>query len=291
MAMTIRQTLRRCYMPLVGCLLVASCVTTNYSKVMQKEVKNLLGEDYAKYHYASYPTTNSGVGSGYTLADKDLINLCPPTSCLGIDPNDLKTDDDWLKLKGFVAVQGNGGSIDLTETKEKKAMISAVLPEIYKVVNASADASHESKLKIDINIPQAYPRYLDRTKFNPYIGGLAADNVVKKAYDQNVLVMVTNDVVVSAMSVNICFTDTSNASLKAGLSSNVGKVVGDGASLQASISTSSDGCYRLQIAKPVVVATLQRKKPAAMPLEATNTKMWDSWEPVATVVAPFTTSP
>src|SRR5258707_443445 len=100
--------------------LLAGC-SQDYQDMTQSMLKKLVGSDYKKYFWFSYPTDNFGVGTMYeTPANVTKLNLdenylCASATCLQLtDPSAETNELKRLKLSGFADV-GEGAAITLNQ--------------------------------------------------------------------------------------------------------------------------------------------------------------------------------
>jgi hypothetical protein len=198
-----------------------------------------------------------------------------------------------LALDGFASIGQNGGAVSLSEKENSKIAAEAVLPRVAQVLGVNASVARSVSSTTTISIPSATPRNLNRIKFKSYLGSSQAPDELKMAYSNATLVMVVSDVVVSQMDVKICRSTEMDAGLKAKLDEAVGKIVGQDASLTLSVSNTADGCYSLNVVRPVIISTLAKKRPAAGELENVRSASWADWDVVGYGLerTPFTIAP
>lgn len=244
-------------------------LATSPSRIMQCSVREALGQDYDKYHYVSYPTTRFAVGSIFRDAIDD--SLCDPAECYGFDRNDAAA---WMNINGLAVPHGNGGPITLTQKKEQKLLAEAILPQIYQMVSVEAKAARDSTTSVNLQITQAIPRDLLKFKVMPLLAGNPS-GPLKELYYQRRLVVVTNDLVATGMTIHLCTSSQTEGSLGAKLGQALGKVIGSDASLTLSVKASGNSCYDLAITKPVVIAYIARRQPAAGTLASRDD--FDDW--------------
>ena len=260
---------------LVGC--------PSYSEMMQKDLRTALGDDFKKYYFFSYPTNNFGIGTMYTVADDGSISddgeLCASDSCFQVVPSTAPPPSppastpitgptvESLSLSGYANV-GGGGAITLSQKDVTKVSANLVLPKIYNVLQVGAGVDTSRGVTTKIVIDEAFKRFLDKIKTEAFIKSLPNTDQRKVDFLSGKLAYVNADVVVRSMSVDICVDQAVNANLNAALSSNVGKILGDGAQLQVGVNRSSNGCYNLSVTKPVVAAVRTVKQRSAGVLEA-----------------------
>jgi hypothetical protein len=267
-----KKTLRVCALTLVALSAMPSCGDDDYATMMQKKVATALGNDFREYRFFSYPTNDYGVGTAYVLpsvsdAPSDKNFFCDSQACLSGSGPTIDASD--LTLGGYAAVGGGGGTIALSEKEQSSISANLVLPQVYGLLKVGASAGSKSGVTTSLTIDQAYPRKLQRGRVYGLLSAQGvADSHLKEAFNKGTLAFVVGDVVIKAMTVDICVDKASNAALDAALSSNVGKVLGSGSSFSVQVAASTTGCYKLMTSKPVVAAALVAKQPKAGGLEA-----------------------
>ena len=248
----------------------------DYVKIMQDKFQKIFQTD--GYTFFGYPTNNFGVGTIYAMTSaNDKPNdgnfWCDAEFCLGLNKPG-GTPMDWLELGGFAAVGQNGGTVTFTESQQTDISAKVVMPQVYEMLKLGGSADYKRGVKVTVQLDQAFPRKLRRQPTIDFLRKLPDDNDLKKKFQQGALAIVVADIVVKSMSVSICVDTSKNAGLDTALNGSVGKVLGDGASLQVSISKSTSGCYGLVTTRPVIVAARAARQPGAGVLEATD----DDWK-------------
>jgi hypothetical protein len=263
-------------------LLFTGC-DTDYAGVMQKKVRAALGDDFGKYSFFSYPTDNFGVMTAYDPATGTSTGddnfVCATWTCLGkTAPNDARRK---LTVDGFADIGGSGGIISLTEKEQGEFGASLVLPEIYAMLNLSAEAKATKGVRTEMQLGRAYPRKLVRDKAATFIKDVPADRALKQAFIDGRLVLVVADVVLDSMDVTLKLDKDRHAKLNAELggklAGTVGKVIGQGAKLEIVAGKVTNAEYTFRVSKPVVLAVLTRRQPTAGVLRADGNKDWQDW--------------
>lgn len=253
-------------------LVMSSC--NNYNRIMRKKVVGLLGRDYKSYKAFSYPTNNFGLVTSYDRRAKDINFICDTWNCLNLD-GELPTEPaQLLDINGFAAFGGNGGTITLSEKEKQTLALKAVLPKIYEVIGASASYNQNRIVNVDLQMGQAIPRKLRRTKIIPFISSLPNDNILKQSFNRGDLVLVVSDVIIKNMTVNISVDNEMSAALDAKLTSSV-QNFGD-TELKVQGSKTTNGKYSFNITQPVIILRLTKRQPGAGVLEAADDN-FDNW--------------
>jgi len=240
-----------------------SAKAQNYNKIMGKAIKKAIGDDLKGYQVFSYPTNNFGLITSYEGTVSDYNFLCDMWNCIGVD-NPTNVTEDWLRLNDFAAI-GVGGTINLTESKQKKVAIKVVLPKIYDIVGISGGLKKEKTSEISINIGKAYLRKLRRDPIVTYINGLDGSAAMKRAYNNGTLVLAVADCVLEDLAVTVKVDDQTEAELdaKIGISgtSSATKIFQD-ASLSVEVAKNTNGTFSFKVSHPVIFARLIRHQPS-----------------------------
>src|SRR5437773_2019772 len=116
-----KNTMRWVFLFALG-LLAAGC-SDDYQSTMQSKLKKLLGPDFRKYYWFSYPTDNFGLGTMYQTPSNvvelnlDENYLCASITCLQLPNSSAETNTfKRLTFAGFADV-GVGADIELGEKK------------------------------------------------------------------------------------------------------------------------------------------------------------------------------
>jgi hypothetical protein len=247
-------------------LAVAGCAN-DYAGIMKKKLRAVYGEDFKGYVWSSYPTDNFGLVTSYRDSKGDADFICATWGCLRqpppADPVAL------LKINGY-AEPGGGGKVELEDKSSSSISGSAVLPEIYKILKISADASATKDVTTSIALGRSYKRLLDRDMMQRFLRDLPADTPLKSAFSQGRLVLIVGDVVVDSMSITISVDANRNGKLAAELASALDGTVGKllkGAKFDLTVKSADKGKYTLEIKNPVILAVLAKKQPEAGQLE------------------------
>ena len=243
---------------------VGSCATSNYTKIMSKSVKNVIGTDINQYQLFSYPTDNFGLATIYANSTNDIDFICDMWNCIGKSaPNDNKAE--WMNLAGYSA-NGNGASITLTDKEKKSVAYNAILPKIYDVIGISANGSTTLNTQVTLSFSQATLRKLRKQAMADYINGLDNSQLVKQAFNNGSLVVVVADCVISDMSVNIKTDNTVANAIDAKINatgSGVATKLFSNTSLSVKVDKTATGEYTFTVQHPVIVARLFKKQPSA----------------------------
>ena len=250
-------------------LCVLDVQAQNYNKIMGKAVKKAIGIDLKGYKVFSYPTNNFGLITSYENSAIDDNFLCDMWNCIGVsDP--AEGTNNWLDLNNFAGV-GQGGSINLSESKKKKVAVKVILPKIYDVVGVNGGFDKNRTTNINITIGTAYLRKLRRDPIIEYINSLDNTKSIKRAYDNGSLVLAVADCVIEDLSVTVKVDDSTAIGLdtKLGItgSSLASKVFQD-ATLSVKVEKITNGTYSFRVSHPVIFARLLKKQPSAGTLGA-----------------------
>lgn len=271
----------------VFCVLFVGC--GSYNQIMQKKLKALLGDDFKKYTWFSYPTDNFGLATCYSTPAEvvqlnlDTSYLCATYTCLHIEPSKNPVETDRLKenmsLNGLADVGNQGAAIDLTEKEKSEIGIKLLLPSIYQMISLDASANYKKQLNTTIYLGRAYPRKLN-FHFLEYVAKLDDSNPLKQAFRNNTLSLAVADLVIDSLSVTITLTREADATLKAKLDNAVGKALGTGAALEVTGNKQAEGVYRFTTTKPTIVAALYARKPSGRVPAAAG---FDNWPKIKTI--------
>jgi hypothetical protein len=229
------------------------------------------------WQFAVYPVDNFGVATGYNFTpgqptrDKDFI--CATFGCLQISPAPAVGSDPWKKVNGFAEL-GNGGALTIHSDSKSTFGLSVILPGILKLIKADFSADYSKNVTVDIEIPGGAKRMLDRGQFVTAINGMASTLPLKKAYLNGTLDYVIGDLIVDSMTMNISVDRSKNLKADAELTQAKG-ILDANSSLNMNMGTSGQGTYKLTVSKPVILAYLHRRQPAAG--ESAQTVNWDNW--------------
>lgn len=244
---------------LFGVLLLAACCATEYTKLMERKLRQVLGPDFDRYTFASYPTDNFGLGTLYASnADaKDGLSLCAGSTCFGLTPSSW---DEWLRLDGFADV-GEGPPLALTSAEETELKAELVGPKLAEVLDLGASVDFKTGVTAKLSLGSAWLRRVNLIKFYSFLEGLPPTSPIKKAFDARRLVAVTSDVVIQGLDVELCVDKTLNANLDLTLNQAIGSALGTGGKVRLGVTRTDNGCYALTAQKPVIVAMLARERP------------------------------
>jgi hypothetical protein len=277
------QRLFKVLIPGMGAILLTSACN-DYASTMTKKVQAALGSDFSGYAWSQYPTDNFGVITSYDPAKGDALDdrnfLCATWTCLGLkEPSDPA---ERLKVGGFADI-GKGGVITLTEEEKLQLGATAMLPEIYKVLKISADVQSTKGVTTKVELGPVSSRKVVRQRMLARLKELPADSLIKKAFLEGRLVYVVADVVADSMTVDIKVDTDRNAKLDAellnSLSGAIGKILKQGAKLELTVKKAVKGEYQLEVKKPVILAVLAKRQPAAGVLDRPGDNDWTDWNP------------
>jgi hypothetical protein len=229
------------------------------------------------YVFLGYPTDNFGLGTVYRDQAKSDTFIDDGVHLLGLSlppPTNSDALQSWLTLGDFASV-GVGGAISLSDEERSSINTKLVLPEIANLLSVSGGVSFNNGTTTTLTIDRAYKRLLRKTPFVAKMNSKPATDLARQAFDAGRLVIVVGDVVIPAMTVTVKVDRTTNPVLDAKLNEAAGKIIGSGAELHLDVTTTSVGEYRLTVSRPVVVATLAVKQPAAGGLAADQE--WENW--------------
>jgi hypothetical protein len=236
---------------------VYGCVTRNYTQVMQKSTKKVLGDDFKHYDFFSYPTDNYGVATCYFLESTAPNFECDTWNCLGIKP--LPSDfNALLSLNDFAAV-GTGPVITLTEKVKREIAIKAILPEVFNTLGVSLDASGTGIRTIDMSFGPGHVRNLRRQEFSNHLTALPSNQRLSVFFASGELVYVFSDVVLENFTVSISVDNSLQSQLDAKLAANPALGTFTGSSLDVKLSKNAQGKYTLSSTKPLIVARWTKK--------------------------------
>ncbi len=245
-------------------LLFSSLSAQNYNKEFIKQVKKILGNDYREYSFLSYPLDNFGALTFYKDAASDENQICAAATCLGL-PTPAANSTDWINMFDYLDI-GGGGQITLTEKSQKQIVIKTILPKIYQVLNISGQYDRKRVVNATININQGFKRILKLEKVNNFINSLNNTSLLKKSYVNNNLVYVYADFVIDKMSVSIDvdINAATEIDTKLNLSVNPGAIFSTDSNtgLSLSITKVSNGSYKINFDKPVIIARLIKFQPS-----------------------------
>jgi hypothetical protein len=278
------------FIALITCLLSITVLSNaqDYGRIMEQKVRSLLGRNSTRgYQFASYPVDNFGLATCYDSREKTQI--CATWTCLAED-KDVPPDtdaDSQLKLitlkKERYADVGTGGPVTLTSEEQRNLGLTAVLPQLLKVIGINADLSSAQNVHVELALGPITRRQLIKDRMMQRIDALASTASAKEAYQNRRLAVVYSDIVASSMSVSITFDRDRNAQLDAklseGLGGRVGSVIGGkDTELKVKVESAATGKYVLQIARPVILATWTKRQPEAGKLGATDWSRWPDAE-------------
>jgi hypothetical protein len=259
---------RKCRLGLllgVICLL-AGCNT--YQEILQTKLIAIFGKDYKTYFWFSQPTDNYGVGTCYNVASGSFNNpitldtnyICSTWSCINRDQNMPSNHNDLLRILGYADI-GDGGPVTLSQSDQKDAALSGILPAFFKVLNIDASIDWTNRVQTDITLGDAYKRFLIPERFKTNVMALADTSDLKQSYLHGHLVVAVSDLIIDGITATITITNDIDGKLGVSLSNAVGTVVGNGASLQFSVDKTSGGRFNLTTTNLTVVAVLYSKWP------------------------------
>jgi hypothetical protein len=237
--------------------------------------------DDPDWQFEVYPVDNFGVGTGYSFIpgkptqEKDFI--CATFGCLSVTPAPTVGSPEWLTVNGYAEV-ANGGALNIHSDSKSSFGTGIVLPGIMKLIKADFNADFSKNVTVDITIPGGTRRMLDRRKFENYIGPLPPTDLLKKTYNNGTLDYVLGDLVVSSMTMNIKVDASKNVKADATLTQAKG-ILDSNASLNMDLKNSGNGSYTLTVSKPVILAYLHRRQPAAG--QSAAQVGWADWAPVS----------
>jgi|KBSSwiStaDraftv2_1062776.scaffolds.fasta_scaffold555623_1 hypothetical protein len=224
-------------------------------------MKNVFGKDFKDYQWLNYPVNNFGVGTAYKGTNAKFSNkgfLCATFSCF--DAPVPKDADKWLRVNigpEEYADPGCGGPVDVTFQKNKDLVLGAVLPQIFSVIGLSANLQKTGTSVAEIKSASMCSRLLQQEKMNEYIRNLQTDKYgLKRSYENDRLVLIVGDLVISNMTVSVKADQGLKAGLDSKLQGKVEKVLGQGANFGVKLTKSSASTYEMKITEPVIAAVL-----------------------------------
>ena len=233
------------------------CAPRNYTQIMKKSSKRMLGSDFKHYNFFSYPTNNYGVATCYVLNATAPNFECDTWNCLRIEevPSDSK---NLLDLDGFASV-GTGPKITLTEKVKRDVAIKAIMPEVFKTLGISLDASGTGVKTIDMSFGPGHIRFLRKQEFSKHLNALPSTERLAVFFASGELVYVFSDVVIEDYTVSISVDNSLESQLDAKLNSNPASGTLAGTSLGTKLSKNSQGKFTLSSTNPLVIARWTKK--------------------------------
>ena len=269
-------------------VLVVNVFAVSYNDVMNKRLKQSLGNNFKDYESISFPTNNFGLITAYTpkgdsSKPKDQDFLCDTWECLGLT-NSKPTDAEKLKnINDFAAVGSSDATITLTDTEKSDLGFKALLPKIASILNIGGGFDKKKTVVTNLEAGPFFIRKLRRERMVSFINGLPANSAMKRAYDQGKLLLVVADVVSTGMEVTVKVDSTTAANIDAKLGTPAGggvvsKVFSD-AQFGFNLTKGQQGEYHFKVTEPVVVLRLAKRQPSAGVLGDPQDDEWKDWIP------------
>jgi hypothetical protein len=255
----------------LGFLTVLACLGISQAQDFPKAMKKVFSDKQFKdYQWSNYPLDDYGVGTAYKGTSNQITGgsfLCATFTCLNIKKPDVTKADSltsWLIIAsdpadatGY-ADKGCGGAVEANLKKNSKWALNGLVPQMLGILGLSGEANSDKSAKIDLVFSRACNRKLLQVKAIQYFTNMDHQDTygVRTAYNNNALVLVLEDVVITSFDVKV----VSNSQLKAGLDAKLkqdptGKF-GKDAELKFSLEKSNDTEYHLKSDSPVIVGFL-----------------------------------
>jgi hypothetical protein len=161
--------------------------------------------------------------------------------------------------------EGELGDAQLTKTISQGVSLSAVLPNIYGVLELDPGVDLTHGVDVTLTATSASNRRLNWTQLQQAINSGMINASTKKHLADRDVVIGAADIVLGGYAATVKLNDKSDAKLKAALSNNVGKVLGKGAGLNLQITGGENGTYQITSKQPVIAAVLYLDPPAQRP--------------------------
>ena len=264
--------------------------------------KIFTGPQFKHYQWQSYPVSDYGVGTAYRgTSDKPTGGtfLCSTYACLSAAKSDPGTPaglSKWLIVPadsndttGYAAAPC-GGELDSTIQQNSKWAISALIPQLLGALGLNANASNDKTVKIVLTGATACNRKLYQVKAIQYLTQTDHPDTfgVTAAYNNNRLVLVLEDVVITSFDFQIATTGDLKAGFDAKLNNDPTKQFGNGSDLNFSLEKTASDQYHLKSTAPLVVGFLaasNAKVPVGKGAGPGSIGNWAGWQP-ATITVP-----
>jgi hypothetical protein len=269
----------------VVCLVALAAMTcaaaVDYGKTMANKVRQALGAGSTQhFKFATYPVNNFGIATAY---DQNGTELCATWTCLTSD-NDVPTDPDALlslttKAGTRYADVGSGSPITLSDDQKRDIGFQVLLPQLLKVIDVTIKVNNNKDIQTDMDLGAVVIRKIIPDRITARIQSLPSGSSERVAFDNRQLRLVCSDIVAKSLKVTLTVDATANADIDAkltsALSGQVGNIIGGkGTDLSLKVDSATKGKYVLDVASPVIIATLTKRQPASGHLDASGIQSW-----------------
>ncbi|GEM_PF-3550354 len=251
--------------PAVAGLWLSGCVTTDYSTEMQKAFERTFSHEFKRYQYFGMPVSGYGVGTMYPKAAKNT-EFDPTISGLFGDPATWwtagLTESQKVTKNKELFGDAETGAISVQLDKSAQFDIDVVMPQLYKLLSASAKTDFKSSLKVTLSADTAFNHRINWAIFAQDLNDGSIQPYVKQHYDADDYVITTADVVLNNYQASLVAVKSLDADAQAKLTA-AWKSFSQGANASFTFSDSNTGNFTVKAVKPVVIATYIGVPPAA----------------------------
>lgn len=285
-----------------GIGLIAMLALPSNGRDFAKSIAKIFtGAQFKHYQWQTYPVSDYGVGTSYRgTSDKPAGGtfLCSTDACLNAHKEDPSTPTGlgkWLIVPaddkdttGYAAAPC-GGNLDADLQHNSKWAVSALVPQMLGVLSLNANASSDKAAKIVLTGATACNRKLYQVKAIQYLTRTDHPDTygVAAAYNNNRLVLVLEDLVITSFDFQI----TTNGDLKAGLDAKLNndptKKFGAGSDLQFSLEKTENDQYHLKSTAPLVIGFLAASNHHVQVGKGVGPGAlgnWAGWEPTTVTI-------
>ena len=153
-----------------------------------------------------------------------------------------------------------------------------LLPQLLKVIDVTIKVNNNKDIQTDMDLGAVVILKSFRIELPP-VFNLYQRLLERVAFENRQLRLVYSDIVAKSLKVTLTVDATSNADIDAkltqALSGQVGNIIGGkGTDLSLKVDSATKGKYVLDVASPVIIATLTKRQPSSGHLDASGIQSW-----------------
>lgn len=195
--------------------------------------------------------------SRYKLTER----ICPTFTCLGLSEALLDAPSSLQEQNLITMDEGDASSI--VDDKTKETLMALALPSFLRIVGLNFSTSQVRKAHLEVTFGSLIMREIVPAEVVAYIQSLesaaaitATQRLVLREYKRKHLSLVTKDIVIDKLSLAITTQRDSQSALDAALEEKAGKVFGKDSTLKLKVSKHTDGNFRIETTRPLIIGRL-----------------------------------
>jgi hypothetical protein len=309
-----------CICAFLGLAMVDSVWGQGFGAAMEK----IFGKQHPHYQWLDYPVNDFGIGSAYdnSRPKADPKNfLCATFTCLEIIPRPVDKEGCYTSSQApdpgncpwetvartqteYYANVACGTDAEVQLTVNKEFALKALLPIFLHAIGFSGDLDAKATNSANVTLAKACDRRLLPGPYNRFVSRLKEDTYgLRSAQSRQRLVIIRDDIIITAFEVTIKGTSKLAADLNATLKNvppaeqmpkvpdvslqpksqqtSQGKATSgesaSGPTASVQYSRDSSGDYHLKSTAPLIVGFAAVKQPSSAGIGPGTLETWDGW--------------